>query len=159
MGKNKPQAGQDQEVDKHIKTKYASDDRYRDNSKECQQAGVTPECPHCAVKYRGEIIAEYVQWLDKDSTLNATSRRNGEYICRTCGKTEAMADYLGLSDEMARTVVDQDREEALRLPPGIFWGSSKWPTGGWKEHYAEYERRWNARLEFRQEHVDNDPGG
>lgn len=137
-------------VEKHTKVIYAKDKLYKEIAKECKQAGITLPCPHCFVKYRGGITSQDVMWLDPSPAKNPVSRRNGEYICQVCAKTEFLADYLEFeSDDMARTVVDQDRQEAMRLPPGTTWGVSRWPTGGLDEFFAEMERRYKARLEVR----------
>ncbi len=76
-------------------------------------------------------------FLDSNAAINPISRRNGEYICRMCGKIEMLADYVGMDDDIAWAVVYQDWQEAIRLPPGMDWGVSKWPTGGMQKWFDE----------------------
>lgn len=92
-------------------------------------------CPHCTEKY-GMTGAE-VYWLIGEDVMNPLSRRDNTYICKACGVAEALADWLDLSDMAARIVVETNRQEAMRLPEGLTWGTSNWPTGGYHDWIAQ----------------------
>lgn len=124
-------------VDKKTKIKYANDRIYKIIRKKLAEVGLSIPCPHCMVKYHKFIQEGEVMFLDIRKGVNPTSRRNGETICRMCGKIEALADYMGIDDDLAWAPVYQDWQEAIRLPPGILWGVSNWPTGGMQEWFDE----------------------
>ena len=76
-------------------------------------------CPHCREKHRGDLLSEEVQVLQQPRARNALSRRAKVYICRLCGIAEAFADmYGGMTDTMARRVVQNEINEVARLGPG-----------------------------------------
>lgn len=125
-------------IDKKTNIKYANDRIYKVIVKKFVAAGLSIPCPHCMIKHHKFIQEGQVMFLDKNNALNSVSRRNGEHICRMCGKIEMLADYTGLSDEdHAWAAVYQDWQEAIRLPPGIFWGATNWPTGGMQDWFDE----------------------
>jgi hypothetical protein len=115
----------------------------------CQDAGITPFCPRC-VEFCDTLNAFGIFWLHERRAMNPMSRRTpGLYVCRACGQAEALADRVGgLDDSMARTVVEQDRQEAMRLPSGSFWGPSFWPTGGLDVWIREMNDRYTNLLSF-----------
>lgn len=102
----------------------------------------TDLCPHCTTKYRDILERRHYGWLHSDPVMNPISRRESVKICKMCAHSEAFADYTGITDSMARTVVETDRQEAIRLPAGFpRWGASGWPTGGWDEYVKGCEER------------------
>lgn len=88
-------------------------------------------CPHCTGKYRGRLREGHISLLDPRPGRNAMSRRDKTTICTACARAEALADqHSGLDDGMARTVIENDRQEAMRLPESFPpWGQTQWPTG------------------------------
>jgi hypothetical protein len=123
--------------------------RYGIVQERCAKAGITPFCPRC-VEFLNTLDAFGVFWLHERRAMNPMSRRTpGLYICRACGQAEALADRTGgLDDSMARTVVEQDRQEAMRLPAGNFWGATLWPTGGLDVWIRELNDRYTNLLSF-----------
>lgn len=96
-------------------------------------------CPHCTEKYG--LTGREVYWTIGHRVMNKISRRDGQTICRACGLAEALADaFPALTDDMARIVVEQDRQEAMRQPSGFHWGKTGWPTGGYDEWIAQAKR-------------------
>ncbi len=96
-------------------------------------------CPDCNGKYRGGLARQHLGFYD-DKRAPAISRRdNRTAICMACAKAEGLADMTGMTDEMARTVVEQDKQEAMRLSPGGFHGVTFWPTRGLEEYFAQWE--------------------
>jgi len=90
-----------------------------------------------------------VQELDSRMAMNALSREKGVgYICSICGKAEAYQNYLDMTFEMCRIALEQDYQEAKRLPPGMRYGTLyPFPTGGLTEvqhHEGGYD---NERME------------
>lgn len=74
-------------------------------------------------------------------------RDNKTYICVDCGKAEALADRMGITDEMARIVVKNDRQEAFRLPGHLFPASFIIGQSGDHDlHLRWMQRRPSARL-------------
>lgn len=85
------------------------------------------ECPKC----KGVDGVE-IQYLKTPLMRNSLSRHDNEtYICNLCGGAEAMMDYMNrdgsngtkMTFDMARIAVENDYQEAVRLPPGMYWGS------------------------------------
>jgi hypothetical protein len=76
-------------------------------------------------------LIEY-QCLREPRAANALSReREGVYICWICGLAEGYMNYLKLDFDMVRIALENDRQEAMRLPPGDTWGAlHPFPTGG-----------------------------
>lgn len=98
------------------------------------------KCPHCNGKYRDVLIYQKMQLGFFDPTkAPAISRRDGENICLRCTRAEALADLTkgSLTDSMARVAIEQDFQEALRLPAGhvLRW----FPTGGLDEYAEAWE--------------------
>lgn len=115
----------------------------------CKAAGITPFCPRCCVDFADALSSMHVGWLHERRALNPLSRRTNTPICRACGAAEGLADRVGgLDDSMARTVVEQDRQEAMRLPAGGFWSVSFWPTGGLEAWIHELNDRYTNLLSF-----------
>lgn len=101
---------------------------------------IKEKCPLCTTKFRDVLSLEQVGLLDPMPVKNAISVHDSTMrICQACAKTESMAAYVGLTEKMIRVAVEQDRQEALRLPPGIFWGNTRWPTGGLDEYLQDCE--------------------
>lgn len=76
-------------------------------------------CAFCTGKFRGDLCAEDI--MPAGRPFCAVSRRdNKTYICVDCGKAEALADRMGITDAMARVAVKNDRQEAFRLPGHVF---------------------------------------
>ena len=68
-----------------------------------------------------------VQELRDPMAMNALSRYGCGYICKLCEKAEN-AMSMG-SFDMVRLAVQNDYDEALRLPAGTYWGWTLQPTG------------------------------
>jgi hypothetical protein len=98
------------------------------------------KCPHCTGKYRGGLALRHCGFYD-DERAPAVSRRDRAHICMACSKAEGLADRQRgtLTDEMARTVAEQDKQEAMRLPEGSLHGVTYWPTGGLDEYLRQWE--------------------
>lgn len=103
-------------------------------------------CPHCNDKYYGRLPTRMLGWFDDENPLTyGLSRREPVKICTLCTKAEALADFDNmLTDEMARTVVGNDHQDALRLPSGGVYGAVmfKFPTGGLDEWLKGWEEAW-----------------
>lgn len=105
-------------------------------------------CSHCSVKYRGVLIKRMLGYYDDAKALTyGMSRRDRARICTLCTKAEALADYMGITDEMARIAIGNDHQDALRLPEGGLhtYSFGAFQTGGldkWIEGHEEvYPKR------------------
>lgn len=120
--------------------------RLVDRHERSSRVKVPQRCPHCADKYRGILIYRELGFLEEVCAMNKLSRRdNKTYVCRACGLAEQLADHTEITDEMARRVVENDRQEALRMSAGSFHGVSNYPTGGLDEDMARREAYDNAK--------------
>lgn len=109
------------------------------------EGGVYVPCPHCFLRYDALLASPGTEsgrrLMHPTKAFNCMSRRDSQYICHDCGRSEALADMLMpnpsrdedaqfSTDNMMRTVIYQDRMEGRRLPPGMPWGPSQTLTTG-----------------------------
>ena len=96
-------------------------------------------CPKCYGEFRGDLLEDEVQVLRSPRGANALSRRdNKTLICRLCGLAEGFADlYGGMTDIMARRVVQNELNEVARLGEGtvsylgVMYRPGERVKGGW----------------------------
>jgi hypothetical protein len=95
-------------------------------------------CKRCLEIKSGKIE---LQILEEPPVRNSLSRvDNDTYICNLCGKAEGLADYLQMDFDLVRIAIEQDFQEARRLPPGTTWGTLyPFPTGGLHSSSEENE--------------------
>lgn len=116
-----------------------SDMTYEDLKNQHDEIGAPAPCPSCFNLWQRGImeLRQHMLTLSQIKAMNPLSHRRGMgYICRRCGKMEFLMGYMGIDESMAYPPTLQDWAEAIRLPPGLMWGVTRYPTGGYEEWEA-----------------------
>jgi len=76
----------------------------------------------------------------RGGAIDALSSRKPQKICKRCEKVEGLMRYMEWEIDLALAPAYQDWAEAIRLPEGVLWGQTRYPTGGW-DAWVDYQTR------------------
>ena len=133
--------------------------RYADLANEHLDAGINPPCPSCFRLWKQGLASRMDILPLQGGARDAMSKHRKEKVCARCAKMEFIQAYMGITVSQAYPVVYTDWAEAIRLPEGLFWGVTKYPTGGydvWDRYVTErgkipfYAFDWDAGMEVKQ---------
>lgn len=117
--------------------------RYAELVLACLEQQIPTPCPSCfEMAYVGHLFPVNHILPLRGGALDALSYREPQNICQRCQRMENLMRYMDWTIDLALAPAYQDWAEAIRLPEGVPWGTTRYPTGGY-DKWVE----WSTRLE------------